>query len=118
MKSEFMDCVDSPDNGISMRATGNYGSAHWDPPGEGTMFTAWLCDDCFQDVLLCDEYFVFEEYYSHFIRKRITLRQAMGQPYNPKVRKINEFVPPPENRCGGFIVHYDFSGEDEGIAGC
>ena len=57
LEGEYIDC---PDEGVSLRATGNYGSAVWDPIDDDVMFTAWLCDPCVSR-LARSNHFVYEK---------------------------------------------------------
>ena len=56
LEGEYIDC---PDDGVSLRATGNYGSTVWDPVHDDVMFTAWLCDVCVSR-LSRSKHFIYE----------------------------------------------------------
>ena len=92
--SEGPDC---PLGGISLRATGNYGSTVWDPVGDDLMFTAWLCDYCFNFLRHSKEYLVFERIEARHDRKEVTMEEAMGG-YTPKVTKLNEWQDPTDEQ--------------------
>lgn len=83
------DNIDCPHDGISLRATGNYGSVVWDPIDDNRMFTAWLCDRCFKAMLWFKEYFMFEYISRKQERQEITMEQAMDDNFKPRVKKIN-----------------------------
>jgi len=89
LEADF-DCVDTPLGGLSLRATGNYGSTVWDPLNDDMMFTAWLCDECFTTLKGSGEHFVFERISPS--REEISVEEAMG--FIPKVKKINIFHGP------------------------